>query len=249
MSYTNNIYIPYIKGFHNEDKFIIYKNYYTSLGFNVKTFGDDSCNDINYSDLINNLILTEQEEIFVIVDYVIIPSFSLHQAIDLCNEYECLVKPMNKTYIIDNDYETILDKLINNDVLDNFNYSNKMSSTLWPLDGSWVIKRNNFNNFVSINNNIKGPIAFDFDLCYKYLIDNKIIFIETDSYKISPSPVNIKHEVKMIYSRYIESMMNFFDFPENLYVYKNQHLIKFNECDIKEKIFNLNKYFLSQRYI
>jgi hypothetical protein len=251
MSYTNNIYIPYIEGFHNKENFLIYKNYYNNIGFNVKTFGEIYDGDINYSKIINDLLLNGTEETFIIIDYLIIPKFSINQGIYLSQNYQCMVKPTNKTYILDdiNDMNKVIYCMINDEILSSFNYSNETTYQVWPLNGSWIINSKNYKESIYINDSIKDPVAYDFDFSYKYSLLNDLIFIQSDSYKVNPVSININPTTLFVYNEYINSLTNLFDSPKNVLIYKNEVLQKIDECDIKNNIFNVDKYFTSIRYI
>lgn len=252
MSFTNNIYIPYIEGFHNLDKFLLHKKYYEDIGFNVKIFGDGSTGELNYSKMIKDLIVKENEEVFVIIDNLIIPSFSIHQGIDICMNNKSLVKPTNKTYMIEGDDDeninNIITSLKGDEILENFNYSYQKYYKMWPMNGSWIINKNIQFEIEQFNIDISSPTSYDFDLCYRNAIFNNLVFIQCDSYKINPIPANVDNGILLIYKDYLESIANLFGLPENIYLYKNQVLEKLKEEDVKD-IFNIDKYFSSFRYI
>jgi hypothetical protein len=247
MSYTPNIYIPYIEGFHFEDYFLIYKNYYNSIGFNVKTFGELKDGKINYSKIINNLLQNENEEIFIIIDYIIIPKFAIDHGIEACKKYEYLVKPTNKVYIIE-DYDQsnkITEALTSDDVLMNFDYSNKSFYDMWPLDGAWIFNKKNIKEIMEFSE----PAGYDFNICYDYGKSDGVIFIQSDGYKIYPNFINIDQNTLFIYKSYLESIKNLFGVPENIFSYKNQILEKIEVCTVENTIFNVDQYFSKKRYI
>jgi len=247
MSYTNNIYIFYIKGFHNKENFLIYKNFYNNMGFNVKVFGSGDKDSINYSQSINELFEKENEEIFIIIDNLIIPNFAIYQAIDLCKKYECLVKPSNKMYVIEdkNQAEKITNSLTQNKILENFNYSNISRGDLWPLNGAWVINSKNIKKIT----NFQTPVGYDFELCYNFGVSEGIIFIQSDSYKLNPNIINIDENVLFTYKSYLRSIKNLFGSPKNVNLYQNEDLNKIDECMIEDNIFNIDQYFSKTRYI
>lgn len=252
MSYTNNIYIPYIEGFHSIENFSFYKKYYNDIGFNVKSFGKLKNNNLNYLEIIKNLLIDEEEEIFIIVDYLILPKFVLHQAIELSKKYKCLIKPTNKIYILNDekDKNKVTDCLINDKILDNFNYSENIQYDLWPLDGAWIFHKESIDIlFNKVNFNINEPAAFDFDITYKNALFNHLIFIKSDAYKIYPNNINIDINILFAYKSYLQSLFNLFGIPENIYLYNNQILDKIDFCEIQDYIFNVEKYCKKQRYI
>ena len=251
MSSIINIYIPYIHEFHNRENILLYKNYYKNIGFNVVLMEYEKDFDIDYAEVINNLLLNENESIYIIVDSVLLTKHSLHQAIELANRYKCLVKPSNKTYIIEDNesIDNILKSLTCDEILENFTYSNEKKYVMWPMDGAWIFSTEIFNDFVNINKKIKEPSMLGFDLCYKNSLSTATIFIQSDSYKISPSTANINNDLMSMYIKYLESLVSLFNNPDSLHIYKNQVLEKVKECDAKDEIFNIEKFFLQTRYI
>jgi hypothetical protein len=247
MSYTNNIYMFYIDGFHNKTSFLIYEKFYNDMGFNVKTFGAGDKNGIDYSKSINDLFEKEDEEVFVIIDNLIIPNFVLHQAIDLCERYECLVKPSNKIYMIDDESqaEKILESLTSNEILENFNYSDMARDDFWPLNGAWVVHSKSIKNTIDFN----APVGYDFEFCYNFAFEQGVIFIQSDSYKLNPDVINIDENILFICKSYLSSIKNLFGTPRNVYLYQNQSVNEVDECLVEDKIFNINKYFSKTRYI
>lgn len=250
MSSINNIYIPYIENFHNKEIFEYYKKYYNQIGFNVKKIFIENSKDINYSKIINDLI-EKKDEIIIFIDYLIIPKFSIQQSIYLAEKYKAIVKPSNKTFIIDNDADgiKIIESLISDEILDNFNYSNDMYYKTWPLNGAWIWNSKDFNELNKINESIDNPLAYDFDFCYKYANLNKLIFIQADSYKINPICVQIDKNIEFIYNEYLQSLVNLYGTPENIFLYKNEILEKIDSNYIEKYIFDIDKYFSSVRYI
>jgi hypothetical protein len=249
MSYTNNVYIPYVDGFHEEEKFLFYKKYYNDIGFNVKKASYDFDKDINYIKLINETI--KNEEILILIDYIIIPPFSLHQSIELCKEHKCFIKPSNKMYMIkeESQINKIIDSMIKEEILENFYYDYHMSYKVWPLDGSLIAHKDSFNMYAEKNSLIDGPLAYDFDICYKQYISNALMFLESDSYKFDPIQANPNSEVMFVYKNYLESLINLFGFSNKAYLYKNQIIEELDHELCKNVIFNIEEYFSSGRYI
>lgn len=250
MSSINNIYIPYIENFHDKNTFDFYKKYYNQIGFEVKKIFIENSTTINYSKIINNLI-EKKDETIIFIDYLIIPKFSIEQSIYLSKKYNAIVKPSNKTFLIDNNLDSnkIIQSLISDEILNNFNYSNTMHYKTWPLNGAWVWSYKNFNKLNFINENIENPLTYDFDFCYKNSILNKLIFIQADSYKLNPIFFQIDQNIEFIYNEYLKALVNLYGMPENIFLYKNQTLEKINLEYIEKNIFNTDKYFSSMRYI
>jgi hypothetical protein len=249
MSYTNNIYIPFIESFHTEETFFFYKKYYESIGFKVNKLSYDYKNEINYFNIIEEVI--KKEEILILIDYSVIAPFALHQSINLCLENKCVIKPSNKLYMVSDEDQinNIIDSIVKDKIVENFYYDSDMRYKVWPLDGAWVIHKDSFNISLENNKIISGPLGYDFDLCYKQYIFNNLIFVESDSYKFNSAKANIGEDVKFIYENYIESLTNIFGFSNNSYVYRNQVLEKIDGDYCKESIFNIKEYFSSERYI
>jgi hypothetical protein len=247
MSYTHNVYIPYIEGFHNKEYFSIYEQYYTSLGFNVKIFGALEEGRLNYSSMISHLINSEEEEVFIIIDYLIIPKFAIEEGVEVCKKYECLVKPTNKVYIIDEEQQAsnIIESIANNKILKSFDYSNISFYDMWPLDGAWIFNKKNIKEIINFNE----PAGYDFNICYDYGKSEGLIFIKSDGYKIYPNFINIDQNTLFIYRLYLQSIKNLFGLPENVFSYKNQILEKIKDCEVENVVLNLDKYFYKKRYI
>jgi hypothetical protein len=251
MSYINNVYIPYVDGFHDKKNLFLYKNYYEKIGFNVVLLEYNKHFEIDYYEIINNLIQSGSEEVYIIIDSVLLTKHSIDQSIELAKDYKALIKPSYKTYIIDDDesINNILKSLMNDEILENFIYSNEKKYIMWPMGGAWIFSPSIFNDTVYINKKIKEPSVLGFDLCYKNSLSGGTIFIQSDSYKISPSTANINKDIMDMYKKYLESLVNLFDCHNNLHIYKNQVLEKVKECDAKDEIFNIEKFFLQSRYI
>lgn len=250
MSSTDNIYIPYIEGFHDEEKFFIYKNYYEELGFNVKKIYVKKEDDINYQSIINAL-LEEDEEIFIFVDYALISKSSILDAIDLAIGNECLVIPTSKTYFIsDSDEFEKIKKSINGDnILESFFYKPDDGHRIYPMSVAWVFHKNIFDNPVSRNENLVHASVYDFDLCYKQYILKNLIFVKSDSYKFDPPLVSLDKRILFIYKLYIDSIINLFGMEEGVFLYENGNANIIPPDEVKELIFNSQKYFSQRRYI
>lgn len=251
MSSINNIYMPYIHDFHNEKSISLYKDYYEVLGFNVVVLEYKKNSTVDYPQMIKNLLLNNSESTYIFIDNVLITKQSINQAIELSKDYNCLIKPSNKMYIIEDSesIDNVLKSLTQDEILENFIYSNEKKYTMWPMDGALIFNANIFNEIVYINESIKEPSVMGFDLCYKNSLSGGTIFIQSDSYKISPSIVNINENIMAMYANYLESLVSLFDQPNNLHIYKNQILEKVQECEAIDQIFNIEKFFLENRYI
>lgn len=250
MSYTNNIYIPYIQGFHDEKKFIFYENYYKKLGFNVKKIELDKEKEINYNKIIKK-ILENDEEVFIFIDYLIIPHFAINQAIEVSTNNKCIVLPFNKTYLI-NDKEQmdkIISSLTSDEILESFYYSDSMICKVWPLGGAWVIHKDSFNDLTKPNDLTETLYSYDFHICYLQYIFNNLIFVESDSYKYNPDSASVDENILFLHKQYLTSLTNLFGIPTESYIYKNQVLEKIEPEVCQEFIFNIDKYFSDIKYI
>jgi hypothetical protein len=119
----------------------------------------------------------------------------------------------------------------------------------WPMGNSWVVPSSARNEFTEINETLNHPLAFDFEFCYKNAAFNKIIFLQTDSYKLNPTYPNFDPNILFVYKEYLKSVMNLFGRPENVFKYKNMVLEKMDECKIEDLIFNVDRYIYSPRYM
>jgi hypothetical protein len=250
MSFINKVYIPFIEDFHDENKFLFYEKYYNQIGFDVKKIILIKEEDINYPNLIKKMS-EEDEEVFIFIDYVILPPFSIHQAIDLSIKNECTVIPMTKMYLINDEQQiqNAIDSFVNNTILENFYYSSNNKFKVWPLEGCWVIHKNSLDEHSIGNNNIESPSSYDFDFCYKQYIFKNLIFIESDGYKFLFNFATIDSSVLFVYKEYLEAMVNLFGFPKEIYLYKNQVLEKIDSEKCKEVIFSLERYFSYGKYV
>jgi hypothetical protein len=251
MSYTHNIYIPYTEDFHDKEKFNFYKKYYNDIGFNVKPLNISNDSGVNYTKIINDTITSGNEEVYIIIDSVIVSKFSINLAIELSENYNCLIKPVNKVYMIDNEdsMNSIMSSIINETDITDLYYDIDKRYETWPMGGAWVIPASAVNENIKINENIDIPLAFDFEFCYKNSIFNKIIFLQTDGYKLKPSHPYFNINAIFLYKEYLRSMMNIFGSPENVFKNKNMVLEKVEKDKIEDIIFNVERYMSIPRYI
>lgn len=248
---TRNIYIPYVDGFHDKDKFNFYEKYYKDIGFNVKTLNYKIGDEIDYTSMINDIVKSSSDEIFIVIDYIIVSKFAINLAVELSLEYKCLVKPTNKIYMIDDvdDMNEIVNSMLTESLINSLYYGTENRYQAWPMDGAWVIPSKILDKNIEINKNIISPIGFDFEFCYKNAIFNKIIFLQTDSYKLKPISPNFTYQDLFIYKNYLSSLINLFGTPENVFKYKNMVLEKVDPCKVQDLVFNLDRYFSSPRYM
>lgn len=248
MSSTNNIYIPYHNDLHRRDSFNFYKEYYNKLGFNVVEFDSDG-GTFNQPLAINKLFENHNEDVYVIIDNVLINRYALVKSIKLSKENNCLVKPAHRTFIIDDDAgEIFTNTLINNESIDSFYFSTLVNFTIWPMGGAWVIAKEHVNLVGGMNDSITHPDLFDFEYCYRSAYLNKIVFNRSDSYKNNLIKLNIPFKSMYLSKHYIESMKKIIPIKEVFQTDGYGELAPTDPAMI-DTIFNHDRYLTTEKYM
>ncbi len=208
------------------------KEYYEKIGLSVELVDSDS-DDFNRFQCYNDVFKKYDIEYALIInaDTILSPA-SIHKSFEIIKNENIVVKPSFKTIHIKNMEKQFIEKLIDNDILDNFISSGSTPS--FHLGTSWAINRKTWEKIGGFNETYLDSIFSNLDFAIRSSICSRLLFLNYDSYALSHALPFPRYDI-LDHKNRINLLNKFFlDETRNVSYFINNKINKLESDDIDQ---------------
>lgn len=193
----------------------ISKTYYEKLGLKVEVV-DCGSQEFNRFECYNNVFKNYSTDYALMVNAdTILSPISIYKTFEIIKDENIVVKPSIKTISLKEMNNNFLQKLLDNDILDNFISSG--SSPSFHLGSSWAMNKKTWEEIGGFNETYLDSIFCNLDFAIRASICAKLFFLNYDAYTLLhglPFPkyniLDHNNRIKILNKFFIDENRNIF---------------------------------------